>query len=345
MSQSNLDIPTFEVNILTPACETINKELEARSPFSNSTEFEQKVRQVLQELLEPYALVVDFDPHPHIFPDIVLAPYGVEVKFTRNNTWRSIANSVFESTRDPSVRHIYLIFGKMGGKPEVSWARYEDSVIHVRTSHVPRFEVEMSTQGIPRDRPSLFDLMGISYDSFANLSVEDRMNHIREYARGRLQQGEHLWWIEDRQEEEHSLSLEVRLYMNLPQEEKRRLRAEATLLCPEVVLPSRTRGKYLNATMYILTYHGVLCPQTRDLFSAGSVAGPARGGNYVQRALIDIQGEMVSAAETLDDALFREYWGVSVPPSKRIQAWLERADRLAQDWKPSDLLFLEERST
>jgi hypothetical protein len=30
-----------------------------------------------------------------------------------------------------------------GGKPEVRWGDYEKSVVHVRTSHLPRFEVEL----------------------------------------------------------------------------------------------------------------------------------------------------------------------------------------------------------
>lgn len=341
MTQVPLDASVFEDSVLHPLCGALNSELGSGVRYGSSASFEQKVREILQTFVAPYGVAVDPDPHPHVFPDIVLGQYGIEVKFTANDTWRSIANSVFESTRDPSVRHIYVVFGKMGGDPGVSWARYEESVIHVRTSHVPRFEVEMFPEGRPKNRPSLFELMGTPYDQFASLPVEARMTHVRNYARSRIKPGEHLWWIEDRPDEGHSLPLQVRLYMNLPQEEKRQLRAEAALLCPEIVQPSRVRGKYYHATMYLLTYHGVLCSQTRDLFSAGSVAGPERGGNYVLRALQDIQGEMLTAAETLKNELLIEYWGVAVPPDQRIKAWLERADGLARDWKPSETLFLE----
>src|SRR5260370_19692206 len=116
------------------------------------------------------------------------------------------------------------------------------------------------------------------------------MEHIRKYARGRRKPGVRLWSLEDKpeKEQEHSLDLQVRLYMNLSKPEKRQLRAEAALLCPQIVAPSRTgpkQRKYSDATQYMLTYRGVLAPQTRDLFSAGSVAGPERGGNYVARAL------------------------------------------------------------
>ena len=279
---------------------------------------------------------IDFSPHPHQFPDIILGAYGIEVKFTKGDNWRSVANSVFEGTRDPAVIDIYVVYGKLGGQPEVKWARYDESVIHVRTSHVPRFEIEIES-----DR-SLFKTMDISYADFCRLSTEDRMTHIRKYARSRLRPGERLWWLENSPDSAHSLPIQARLYMRLPQEEKRQLRAEAALLCPQVVKPSRSKNKYDDAALYLLTYHGVLCSQARDLFSAGSVAlrsDSQRGGNYILRALRDIENEMRMAALHLEPALFEEYWGFDVAPDTRIGKWLELADSYASDWIPSQELF------
>lgn len=310
-----------------------------KEPYSSSKDFEDAVRRTLQADGIPGSIDIDFAPHPHVFPDIAIGRFGIEVKFTSKDTWRSVANSVFESTRKAEVTDIYVIFGKMGGAPDVRWGRYEKCVMHVRTSHVPRFEVEMYP------KHSLFEKFGITYQEFTQASLHERMRFIREYARGRMKKGERLWWIEDQPDELHTLPLEVRLYMRLPQEEKRKLRAEAAMLCPQIVKPSRTRDKYYDAVMYILTYHGVLCPQARDLFSAGSVALRAneqRGGNYVERALKDIQEEMREAAASLDDALFMEYWGESVAAEDRIRKWLVRADALARGWKPSAVLFQPE---
>lgn len=80
-------------------------------------------------------------------------------------------------------------------------------------------------------------------------------------------------------------------------------------------------------------------------FSAGSVANPKNddsGGIYIARALKLIEKDMEEAALRLDDALFVEYWGKSVPPHERIKQWLDRADELAIGWKPSEHLFLKE---
>ena len=329
--------PEFE-QILEKLAVEIRGRLAEGHQYGTSQEFELEVRQILNGLLEETELDVDFDPHPHVFPDICLPPFGVELKFTVNDTWRSIANSIFETTRNEDVKNVYVMFGKMGGDPDVKWGRYGESVMHVRTSHVPRFEVEM----FPEE--SLFSKIGTTYEEFRILSIEERMRHIRSYARSRLKAGERLWWLEERLDPEHTLPIQARLYMTLEQDEKRELRAEAALLCPQIVKPSRSRHKYDDAVLYLLTYHGVLCPQARDLFSAGSVALRAdetRGGNYVQRALHDIQAEMRKAAATIDDELFVEYWGETVSPDDRIAEWLRRADQLAKDWKPSDTLFLE----
>jgi hypothetical protein len=93
----------------------------------------------------------------------------------------------------------------------------------------------------------------------------------------------------------------------------------------------------------LLTYHGVICHQARDLFSAGSVANPNNddeGGIYIERAFKLIEKEMIEAALTMDGALFVEYWGESTPPKQRIKKWFEKADILACDWIPSKSLFL-----
>jgi hypothetical protein len=268
--------------------------------FSSSKIFENQVRDVLQVLVTDSEIEIDYNPHPYIFPDIAVGAYGIEVKFTEKDTWRSIANSVFETFRNKDVVFIYVVFGKMGGLSEVKWQAYQDYVIHVRTSHVPRFELEMDAKS------SLFAQMKISYNEFSALPVEKKMRYIRAYAKARLKEGERLWWLEEKAEQDHSLPIQVRLYTELSPSEKRKLRAEAALLCPIIVAGSRVKNKYGDVAMCLLTYHGVLASQARDLFSAGSVAmasDSTRGGIYIHRALADIEDEMINAAKTMEDVL------------------------------------------
>jgi hypothetical protein len=310
------------------------------TPFKDAKQFETRVRESVQKHLKDPHLKIDFSPHAQAFPDIAVGEFGIEVKFTTNDTWRSIANSVLETNRIDTVKKVYLLFGKMGGIPDVQWGEYEKCVMHVRTSHVPRFEVEINAS------KSLFDQMGITYDQFRISEMADKMLYIRQYARSRLKDGERLWWLEDSSNEEHTLPMQARLYTKLSTQEKTTLRAEAVLLCPRIVDSGRSKNKYDDVVLYLLTYHGVLCHQARDLFSAGSVANPTNddnGGIYIERALKLIETEIISAAMRMDDALFIEYWGYSVAPENRIQEWLKHADGYAKDWTPSNSLFLKNR--
>ena len=181
----------------------LTKEVRADADLRAPTVFEARVRTDLQELLRTEGVTAELNSRPQVFPDIVYKQFGIEVKFTDSDSWRSIANSVFEGSRDANVKHIYLLFGKVGGTPTVRWNRYEDCVMHVRTSHVPRFEVEIGT------KESLFVKLGISYEEFRNLSIPEKMVRIRNYARGRLKPGDRLWWLEDKPEsaQQHSLRL------------------------------------------------------------------------------------------------------------------------------------------
>ncbi len=332
-----MDSVQFE-QLLDQLCEKLSKEIQAGAIFIQSKAFETRVREAIKDLLVRFRIPVDFSPHPYGFPDIVLGEFGIEVKFTANDTWRSVANSVFEGFRNKDVKQIYVVFGKMGGNPGVRWGRYEECVMHVRTSHVPRFEVDLDA------KESLFQKFGISYNEFSELTEEGRMEHVRKYARDRLKQGERLWWLEPATGEGHSLPIQVKLFANIEPVEKLKMRAEAALLCPQIVGSGRNRTKYVDPIMYLLTYHGILA--TRDAFSAGSAAGPERGGIYIQRALMNIEAQMIDAAKYLDGRLFIEYWGREVEVTDRIPAWLTLADEYAKlanpAWKPSDVLFLNQ---
>ena len=102
------------------------------------------------------------------------------------------------------------------------------------------------------------------------------------------------------------------------------------------------RQNQVDAAISLLSYHGVLCHQARDLFSAGSVANPDNddnGGLYIERAVKLLENAMLAASAEMEDALFVEYWGESVKPEDRIRKWLEKADAVASGWKPSVSLF------
>jgi hypothetical protein len=130
------------IDMLRNVCSTLTHEART-SGFDSARAFESRVRDLVHNASAAYGENVELAPPAQSFPDIVVGEFGIEVKFTSNDTWRSVANSVLESNRAPQVVKIFLIFGKLGGIPEVRYAEYASCVMHVRTSHVPRFEVEI----------------------------------------------------------------------------------------------------------------------------------------------------------------------------------------------------------
>ena len=94
---------------------------EARAtPFKSAHQFEGRVREVAKTRFNA-KIMIDFNPHPQAFPDIAVGEFGIEVKFTANDTWRSVANSILETNRIDAVQFVYIVFGKMGGTPTVKW--------------------------------------------------------------------------------------------------------------------------------------------------------------------------------------------------------------------------------
>jgi hypothetical protein len=129
--------------------------------------------------------------------------------------------------------------------------------------------------------------------------------------------------------------------MSLTKKEKSKLRAQAALLNPEIFSGGRVKEKYNDVAFFLLEYHNVFAPQTRDLFTAGSVVGKERGGNRLLRSLKNIEAEILQAAEDLPNSVIEKYWDAVVEPKDRIKEWLKRADSYAKTWKPSEHLFKE----
>lgn len=80
-----MTVEEFE-KILDDVVRMLNQDLERGQAFKSAKDFESRVREVLDEFMQDKGLVVDFNPHPHAFPDITLGEFGIEVKFTLHDT-------------------------------------------------------------------------------------------------------------------------------------------------------------------------------------------------------------------------------------------------------------------
>lgn len=327
-----MDKPQFECMLITVSSE-LKADLESNG-CSNEKEFERLARGKIAHHAREYANV-PLEPIPQAFPDIEVGDYGVEVKFTKKDTWRCVANSIQESTRLRDFSDMYVLYGKLGGTADVRWGDYGNVVCHVRTTHLPRFEVDLDNGA------SLFKQLGMDYKRFAALDIQEKMEHVRRYARNRLKEGEGLWWLEP-SPEGHTVDVNISFYTKLPLEKKLQLTAECALLCPEIFGGSRERDKYSKVALFLITYRNVLAYNTRDLFTAGSAAerfADKRFKSHILNAIAGLSPHIIDASVYLDDALFAEYWGYTPKRSERLIEWLALADQYAPDGEePSRIL-------
>ena len=196
------------------------------------------------------------------FPDIIASKhFGVEVKSTKENKWVSTGSSIVESTRIEDVNHIYMLFGKLGGKPiEFKCKPYYNCLYDIAVTHSPRYLIDME---ITQER-TIFSKMGIEYDKF-RLS-EDPISTVRSYYLEKIKKKKRMampWWIGS----ETVTSPTLRLWSgrSLDQEKQNIYKAQLLILFPTEICNSN----YDRATLWLCIRHSIINTHFRDLFTAG----------------------------------------------------------------------------
>lgn len=263
------------------------------------------------------------------FPDIVAAKhYGIEVKSTKSNHWKSIGSSILESTRISDVERIFLTFGKLGDTVEFLSRPYEECLSGIAVTHYPRYQIDMTlAQG-----ETIFDKMGISYEELRMMS--NPVEPVSKYYRSRLRQGESLWWAGDRVDT--AVPMTVRLWKTLSSAEKDELEAAIYIYFPETIMSSCRQEKYDRATLWLATEKGVINANVRDSFSAGGRNEmETMGGTMLRMPAVfkKISDHIRNIAEVLKDTpdeVLSDKWGCDVGDD-RARQWIELAVNASED--------------
>lgn len=127
--------------------------------------------------------------------------YGVEVKTTASDTWKSIGSSIVESTRIEDVSMIYMLFGKLGGDyAEFRCKPYEECLDNISLPHQPRYQIDMELD--KKKRENIFQKMKIDYDDFRVLGEREKIHKVRQFFRSSAKEGYEMpWWIGDEESE------------------------------------------------------------------------------------------------------------------------------------------------
>lgn len=255
------------------------------------------------------------------FPDIIAKEhYGVEVKTTTQNHWRTTGNSVLETTRVKNIEHVFLLFAKLAHPIEFRFRPYQDVLSEVVVTHSPRYLIDMNLEA---DK-TIFAKIGMSYDT---LRLQDNpIKPIVEHYKGLLKPGEELWWM-DSDNNNKSSSIIIKIWTNLSSSEKKDLKNRAMVFFPELF--SNRGDKFSRLTIWLITSEAVACPNVRDLFTAGGKS------NYefnqyiyydVPRIFLNLFANIPAILDIIDTTPALElsyFWKVETSEDNKVLNWIE----------------------
>jgi hypothetical protein len=251
------------------------------------------------------------------FPDIIANGfYGVEVKTSKQNHWTTTGNSVLESTRVDGIERIFMLFGKMVTPIEFKCRPYEDCLSEVVVTHSPRYQINMDLG----DGDTIFDKLGIPYDTLRKES--NPIKHITDYYRKFLKTGEEVWWLD--QDDSKSTGLIIQLWNNLSSQKRKEHLLKAMVLFPEIF--SNRPDKFNRASVWLINSHGIVCPNIRDIFTAGgkeSLTWKGRVYTYIPQILIKMTRLLIEIKDVIRESSLDElglYWDQKVTDPYR--SWI-----------------------
>ncbi len=195
------------------------------------------------------------------FPDLVAKKYyGIEVKTTTQNHWKTTGNSVFEGTRVDDVERIFMLFAKLASPIEFRCRPYEEVLSEIVVTHSPRYLIDMNLE----QGKTIFDKIEMPYDILRK--KENPIKPIVDYYKTKLKPGEELWWM-DQDNNSKASSIVIKIWSNLGLNEKRELRDKAMVYFPELF--GNSNDKFGRLAIWLVTREAVVCPNVRDIFTAG----------------------------------------------------------------------------
>lgn len=255
------------------------------------------------------------------FPDIVAKKYyGIEVKTTIQNHWKTTGNSVLESTRVDDVERIFMLFAKLSSPIEFRCRPYEEVLSEVVVTHSPRYLIDMNLE----QGKTIFDKINMSYDTLRK--HDNPIRPIVDYYKRKLNPGEELWWM-DVDNTSKASNIVIRIWNNLSLKEKQGFKNQAMAYFPELF--GNSSDKFGRLAIWLVTREAVVCPNVRDLFTAGGRRDYISGENVypeVPRIFLNLLGSLPNIVEVImqTSALeLSEYWGIKTMEETKIFDWID----------------------
>jgi len=259
------------------------------------------------------------------FPDIIAKKfYGVEVKSTTQNHWKTTGNSVLESTRVDGVERIFMLFGKLSDPIEFKCRPYEECLSEVVVTHSPRYLIDMDLEL----GQTIFDKIEVPYDTLRN--KDNPIRPIVEYYRQFLKEGDDIWWMDN----DKSSNIVIRDWSNLSANDRELLILKAMILFPEIF--GNSTNKYKRLPAWLASNESVVCKNIRDLFSAGGQRDVNIDGhifNALPRIFVNLFDNIQTIKDlfkNLDIEELNHFWGIKSSHESKLQDWANLIDKYSK---------------
>lgn len=254
------------------------------------------------------------------FPDIIAKKYyGIEVKTTTQNHWKTTGNSVLEGTRVEDVERIFMLFAKLASPIEFRCRSYEDVLCEVVVTHSPRYLIDMNLE----KGHTIFDKIKMPYDTLRK--KENPIRPIIDYYKSKLKSGEDLWWI-DAENNTKPSNIIIRIWNNLTFSEKHNLKNRAMVYFPELF--GSSSDKFGRLAIWLVTQEAIVCPNIRDLFTAGGRSDYVINNNVYQkvpRIFLNLFDNIQNIAKIIMQTPsfeLSEYWEMKTTDKNKIFDWI-----------------------
>lgn len=254
------------------------------------------------------------------FPDIVAKKYyGIEVKTTTQNHWKTTGNSVLESTRIVDVERIFMLFAKLASPIEFRCRPYEEVLSEVVVTHSPRYLIDMNLE----QGKTIFDKIKMPYDTLRK--KENPIRPIVDYYKSKLKPGEELWWM-DADDNSKVSNIVIRIWNTLNNNEKQYIRNSAMVYFPEIF--GNASSKFNRIPVWLVNHHSTVCKNVRDLFTAGGKSDYMIGKKVYQKVpriflnLFDNVPNIVETIMQISAFELSEYWETKTTDKTKLFDWI-----------------------
>ena len=274
------------------------------------------------------------------FPDIIAKRYyGIEVKTTTQNHWKTTGNSVLESTRIEDVERIFMLFAKLASPIEFRCRPYDEVLSEVVVTHSPRYLIDMNLEV----GKTIFDKIQMSYDTLRK--QDNPIRPIVDYYKSKLNPGEELWWL-DSDNNSKASGIVIRFWNNLSISEKQDIKNRAKVYFPELF--GNSNDKFGRLAIWLVTRESVVCPNIRDLFTAGGKCDYAID-NEVYKKVPRVFFNLFSTIPDIVDIIrqtsalnLSEYWEFETTDKTKLMDWVELVDEHIKTLRDAKCLNIKE---